>query len=212
MTNSVAKDGQTPMTGPMRHANGSAVAPAMTFAADTSTGFFRKSASVIGVAAGGVEVGTLAVNAGGGRFDAFPSGTAMLFAQSAAPTGWTKSTTHNNKALRVVSGTAASGGSTAFTDVFKARTISQANLPNVTFTGTAASAGSHAHTQTVTATPGQSGPGPGGGYFIYAMNTLQDQTSSAGAHTHDVSVSSGGSGTAMDFDVQYVDVIIATKD
>ena len=30
-----------------------------------------------------------------------PSGSAMLFVQTAAPTGWTKSTTHNNKALQI---------------------------------------------------------------------------------------------------------------
>jgi len=41
----------------------------------------------------------------------FASGTALVFAQTSAPTGWTKSTTHNDKALRVVSGTASSGGS-----------------------------------------------------------------------------------------------------
>ena len=45
---------------------------------------------------------------------AFASGTAMLFQQTSAPTGWTKSTTHNDKALRVVSGTASSGGTSAF--------------------------------------------------------------------------------------------------
>ena len=33
------------------------------------------------------------------------SGTTMLFQQSTAPTGWTKQTTHNDKALRVVTGT-----------------------------------------------------------------------------------------------------------
>ena len=41
--------------------------------------------------------------------DPFPSGTVMVFYQAAAPTGWTKSTAQNNKALRVVSG---SGGGT----------------------------------------------------------------------------------------------------
>jgi len=30
---------------------------------------------------------------------AFPSGTRMLFQQTAAPTGWTKDTSHNDKAL-----------------------------------------------------------------------------------------------------------------
>lgn len=38
-----------------------------------------------------------------------PAGTVMVFFQAAAPTGWTKLTTQNDKALRVVSG--ASGGS-----------------------------------------------------------------------------------------------------
>ena len=47
-----------------------------------------------------------------------PSGTVMLFVQTAAPTGFTKSTTHNNKALRIVSGTVGTGGSQAFTTAF----------------------------------------------------------------------------------------------
>lgn len=45
---------------------------------------------------------------------AFPSGTLMLFQQTSAPTGWTKQTTHNDKALRIVTGTVGSGGSSAF--------------------------------------------------------------------------------------------------
>ncbi len=55
--------------------------------------------------------------------DAFPSGTVMLFLQTAAPTGWTKSTAHDNKALRVVSGTAGSGGSVAFTTAFASQAV-----------------------------------------------------------------------------------------
>ena len=60
------------------------------------------------------------VDAGGG----FPTGTLMLFQQTSAPTGWTKQTTHNDKALRVVSGTAGSGGNSAFTTIFANRTSS----------------------------------------------------------------------------------------
>ena len=55
---------------------------------------------------------------------AFASGTAMLFQQTSAPTGWTKSTTHNDKALRVVSGTASSGGTTAFSTAFATPSVS----------------------------------------------------------------------------------------
>ena len=61
----------------------------------------------------------------------FPTGTKMLFQQTSAPTGWTKVTTHNNKALRVVSGTAGSGGSNAFTNTLASRGIN-ANSGNTT--------------------------------------------------------------------------------
>jgi hypothetical protein len=54
--------------------------------------------------------------------DFIAGGSLMLFQQTTAPTNWTKETTHNNKALRVVTGTATPGGSTAFTTVFASRT------------------------------------------------------------------------------------------
>jgi hypothetical protein len=57
---------------------------------------------------------TTAVN----NAEPFPSGTSMLFQQTAAPTGWTKQTTHNNKAIRLTTGTVGTGGSNAFTTAF----------------------------------------------------------------------------------------------
>ena len=76
---------------------------------------------------------------------AFPAGTIMLFIQAAAPAGWTKQTTHDNKALRVVSGTGGgSAGTTGFTSVFASRT------PTGTVDGhvlTLAELAAHAHTQ-----------------------------------------------------------------
>lgn len=59
-----------------------------------------------------------------------PAGTVGVFHQSAAPTGWTKLTVHNNKALRAVSGSISDGGSVDFTAAFKGHT----------FTGTVAAA------------------------------------------------------------------------
>jgi len=53
---------------------------------------------------------TTAVN----NAEPFPSGTSMLFQQTAAPTGWTKQTTHDDKALRLVTGSVGTGGSVAF--------------------------------------------------------------------------------------------------
>lgn len=137
----------------------------------------------------------------------FTGGTTMLFVQTSAPTGWTKSTSHNDKALRVVSGTASTGGSTAFTTVFAARTIDRANLPNVTLT--AASNGAHTHTW------GASNPlnATGGGSASAMGGTTAYSTSSDGAHTHTTdSINGGVTQTTMDFAVQYVDVIIASRD
>ena len=59
----------------------------------------------------------------------FPSGTRMLFQQSSAPTGWTKDTSTNDSALRVVSGSVGSGGSVGFTTAMSNRT------PSGTLTG-----------------------------------------------------------------------------
>lgn len=131
------------------------------------------------------------------------SGTAMLFVQTSAPTGWTKSTTHNNKALRVVSGTASSGGSTAFTSVFTSRTPA-GSVGNRTLT--IAMMPSHDHSTTF------------GGGDVTSVTTSGSQTAAdstvgstnntGGSDPHDHSFT----GTAMDFAVQYVDVIIAVKD
>lgn len=52
-----------------------------------------------------------------------PSGTAMLFQQTAAPTGWTKITSNDNAALRIVSGAASTGGSVNFTTAFASQAV-----------------------------------------------------------------------------------------
>ncbi len=131
----------------------------------------------------------------------FAAGTLMLFAQTAAPTGWTKSTTHNNKALRVVSGTASSGGSVAFTTAFASKTVAG------TVGGTALTVGQmppHTHTYGFA-----SAPHAASGANINIRDGSSYNSGSTGdgeTHTHSFS------GTAIDIAVQYVDVIIATKD
>jgi len=151
-------------------------------------------ASALDVASPGVITGAWAY---------LPSGTAMLFVQTAAPTGWTKSTTHDNKALRVVSGAASSGGTTGFTSVFTSRTITTANMPVHTHGIT-----DPGHTHQVAFKIAAGGPGsyeeiqnsPSTGFYLSSSSTTG------------ITVNNAGSGTAMDFAVQYVDVIIATKD
>lgn len=55
----------------------------------------------------------------------FPLNTAWVFYQATTPTGWTKVTTQDNKALRVVSGTGGgSGGTNAFTTTMSSFTLS----------------------------------------------------------------------------------------
>jgi hypothetical protein len=133
---------------------------------------------------------------GGGGGTTIPAGTAMLFAQAAAPTGWTKSTTHDNKALRVVSGTSGggSGGSVGFSTVF-GRTATDGHSLTV------GELAAHTHTYTEPASPTPSMGG--GGSNVVTTTSPGTASGSAGngdAHTHPI-----------DLRVTYVDLIICTK-
>jgi microcystin-dependent protein len=109
--------------------------------------------------------------------EAFPSGTKMLFQQTTAPVGWTKVTdaSVNNKALRVVTGTAASGGTQDFTAAFATGRTTSSN-------------GDHSHTITVnnhTLTTAQ---------IPAHSHTFSGSTSSNGSHTHTVNLKTPSSG------------------
>jgi len=155
---------------------------------------------------------------------AFTAGTLMLFQQTAAPTGWTKQTTHNNKALRVVSGTAGSGGSLAFTTAFASQGVSISGSTGATSAG--GTVGNHtlaisqipSHTHTYTSV---TSPAPSGAPFSAKSgkrNNPANVTGAAGggaAHNHPFAGSShshsfSGS-SSVNIAVQYVDLIIAAK-
>ena len=130
-----------------------------------------------------------------GTMTAFASGTVMLFVQTAAPTGWTKSVANNDKALRVVSGAASTGGSVAFTTAFAS------GLSDSAVTLTTAQIPSHNHN------------------FLQYQATGGGNSSAAAVAANSVTttVSSTGGGTSHthslpSFAVSYVDTIIATKD
>jgi hypothetical protein len=134
-----------------------------------------------------------------GAWAYLPAGTTMTFVQSAAPTGWTKSTTHNNKALRVVSGSASSGGSVAFTTAFSAARALSGSTDGHALT--IAEIPPHTHTQESMVVGFNFGAGSN-------FNTTTTNTGSTGggaAHSHTL-----GSGS-VNLAVQYVDVIIAVK-
>lgn len=140
-------------------------------------------------------------NALAGKERKFDSGTRMLFQQTAAPVGWTKVTTHDNKALRVVGGIAGSGGSVDFTTAFVNGSVGATQL-------TVAQMPSHSHT--LTNTDG-SDAAAGSGYFVSASSA-----SGVGTITPNATISStGGDQThshTINLDVKYVDIIIASKD
>lgn len=164
-----------------------------------------------------------------GAWANIPAGTVMLFVQTTAPTGWTKSTTHNDKALRVVSGAASSGGSVAFTTAFASQavtgtvasyTLTTADIPSHNHTATSSVTDSgHTHSYTAPAIGGaavsaggvpiatagsQNGTTDGSTTGI-TVSTSIGNTGGGGGHTH------GFSAPNINLAVQYVDVIIATK-
>lgn len=189
-------------------------------------GLSRKLAQLID--ANGNVLASKLVNA-----QAFPAGTALLFSQTAAPTGWTKSTSHDNKALRVVSGTAGSGGSVAFTTAFASQTPSGSVSVSVTAgslsidntTLSEAQMPSHSHYYAAKSDC-YTYYGNNLMYSVrsnslcngnYQTNMYSSSTGSSGAHAHGLSGSpsvSGSSftGSAINLAVQYVDAIIAIKD
>jgi hypothetical protein len=154
---------------------------------------------------------TLSSYSGGSALNA-PVGTAMFFTTTAAPTGWTKSSTHNDKAIRSVTGTASSGGSTAFTSVFTSRTISSSNMPSHThsFSQTGASVTFNRLSWSYDVDTNTNNISGGGGSTAY-QNVSQTSGTVAGSVTVSGTTSSAGSGTAIDFALQYVDCILATK-
>ncbi len=132
-----------------------------------------------------------------------PTGTVLAFFQAAAPTGWTKLTSHNNKAMRVVSGTGGgSGGSVAFTTAFASQAVTGSNSATSLSTAQLAS---HAHNVRATA---NGSAGAGSRSFIDAIGATYEATEFSGSsasHNHTFT------GTAINLAVQYIDMILASK-
>ena len=184
--------------------------------------------------------GRLTAASSGASPSAFPSGTLMLFQQTAAPTGWTKQTTHDNKALRVVTGTAGSGGSSAFTTAFGTPSVSG----SVSLSGSPSSGNlavsisgsisdttlsinqipSHGHGY---ARPfnGNRGTNSSGFGQVNIGNSTTSNSGNSGSHNHGHNLSGTMTGSpaignlagslsssTASINVQYVDLIIASKD
>lgn len=130
--------------------------------------------------------------AGGG----FPAGTRMPFQQTAAPTGWTKDTTAaiNDSMLRLVTGSASSGGSTAFSTwsavtATGAYTLATSEIP------------SHTHTYDRGSGSLLQQNNKGTALFTTNSSTSTGSTGGGGSHSHSLTRS-----------LKYYDFIIASKD
>lgn len=121
----------------------------------------------------------------------FTPGTVMLFQQSSAPTGWTKSVALNDYGLRVTSGAVGVTPGTAFSTVFAQTVVGDHTL-------TTPEIPAHHHTDNIfSAGAGTVG---GGGSFGANLATVTGDTGGSGAHSHSVQLA-----------LSYVDVIIASK-
>ena len=127
---------------------------------------------------------------------AFDAGTRLGFQQTAAPTGWTKDTTAaiNDSMLRLVTGAASSGGSTAFSTWSAASSTSA-------YTLTTSDIPSHSHNMATKVSSGSSGgimaSSSGSGGFT---NVSTDNTGGGGGHSH-----------GLTRNLKYYDFIIASK-
>lgn len=144
-----------------------------------------------------------------------PSGTVTNFFQASAPTAWTKLTTNDNAAIRVVSGTGGgTGGSVNFNTAFASQTpagsisVSGGSVGNYTLS--TSEIPSHTHGIGYTAPVA----GANGSFFGAANNAFQSAATGGGAaHGHSFSAPSASfSGTAINLAVKYLDNIMCSKD
>lgn len=133
-----------------------------------------------------------------------PSGTVTNFFQASAPTAWTKLTTNDNAAIRIVSGTGGgTGGSVNFSTAFASQAVSGTNSA---FTLSTTEIPSHTHSFTAynSTNPATSlvngRVGTGGDFTVTTTGT-----GSGGAHNHTFS------GTAINLAVKYLDNIMCSK-
>lgn len=165
------------------------------------------------------------------KYSVLAQNTVSVFYQASAPTGWTKVTAHNDKALRLVSGTGggfgfggtSGAGGNSFTTVFPNtnQTVNVSFSSNVPVTGTVGG-----HTLTVSEIPdhthnslvgGTANASSGGSSFRTPGTNSTGGVNSPGglgnAHTHpfsgSINFTATGSGT-IDLRLQYIDVILCS--
>lgn len=151
------------------------------------------------------------------------SGSVMVFYQLNPPVGWSSVGGWDQRALRVVSAGGVGGtfgGSTIWSSIFTARTIAESNMPlhSHSISATTNTTGDHFHLRGSEHLYNFYGGGSTPGNKKYSSgsnpNISDALTSTNGNHNHTISFTTGatGSGTAMDFNIQYADVVVGAKD
>ena len=119
----------------------------------------------------------------------FPSGTKMLFQQTAAPTGWTKDTNTNvdNRALRVVNGAVSTGGSLGFTSAFSSSRTPAGNvsITSLSCSNVAAEGSTSIGASTVSVDNATQGGSIGG--TTLSVNQMPSHSHSTNSHAHSFS-------------------------
>jgi hypothetical protein len=150
------------------------------------------------------------------RYGIIPQNTVSIFYQAAAPTGWTKITTQNDKTLRVVSGNGGgTGGSISFTSAFPSAAVrpisgsitAAGSVGNTTLT--IAQLPSHTHNSGSTVNVSPSGAGVAG-RLVNDQAPAGGATGGGAAHTHPFTGASSPFSASIDLRVQYIDVIICS--
>lgn len=163
----------------------------------------------------------------------FVTGTITIFNQTSAPTGWTKITTYDDHALRVVSGSVSVGGSLVFSSCMSSRSwqgsvSSSGSVTTGSTTLTSPQIPFHTHTfKTEYRNPAIAAADPASGFAqtsaaapstpsISTPTATQETVTSTssgggGAHSHPITLNMSFTGGTTDFSVNYVDVILASK-
>ena len=135
------------------------------------------------------------------------SGDITVFAQTNAPTGYTKLTTHNDKALRIVSGAVGSGGTSPFSTVFTNQNV-VLGLTTDSVTLNTTQIASHTHFVGAGVDPNWSYLAPNRVHTYSSNSTAQGGSAGGGgSHLHPITTTP----PVITLNVQYRDIILATK-